>query len=539
MLILLTTMVSSLQISYGNSAQIPNAIEIGLFFSSSAKSTVSLKSTTGFNVGEYSGEIFNNLVTFTDANEIILRKDGYYLNNNGAYVEYTGNTSSIPSNLTVEGPFHVQIGTSHQTVDDARNVINTIGGIEETAYIVYENGWKIFVGLYLNETIAQEKAAVYQQQFSLETKAIQPSANRVQVLNKQGTPIFMYDSQQNIYFEAFNDKGSLALVTIEGTRFRGAVTAKRITNSDMTIINKLPLEDYLYGVVPREMPTSWPLEALKAQAVAARGFAVTTLNKNRSLGFDLCNTVNSQVYGGYDVEAASSNRAIDETKGKLATHNGKPITPYYHSNSGGHTENSENIWANILPYIRGVKDEFSLGVPTAIWNAVITDSEIKSLMEKQSIFIGDVLDIKITSVSENGRVLELIVYGTEGQEIMSKEKSRRVFGLRSTWFTVTPNSESLVAVKNTENNNTTNINLQGKMVISATGTKKINNISNIAIYNGKSYKSIDAKPNSFVFDGKGFGHGLGMSQHGARKMAELNYTYDQILTHYYTGTKVE
>ena len=539
MLILLTTLVSSLQISYGNSVQIPKLVEIGLFFSNSAKSTVTLQSSTGFQLGQYTGDSFNSLTTFLDVNDLTLRKDSYYLNNNGTFVEYTGSTNNIPSNLNLQGPYHLQIGAAYQNSEEAKVAIAAITGIEEKPYVVLENGWKIFVGLYLNEAIAQEKAAAYKQQLNLETIVVPPSANRVQAINKQGIPIFMYDSQQNIYFEAFSDKGALALITIEGTRFRGGVTAKRATNSDMTIINKLPLEEYLYGVVPKEMPSSWPLEALKAQAVAARGFAVTTLNKYRSLGFDLCNTTSSQVYGGYNIEVASTNRAVDETKGKIITHNGKAVVPYYHSNSGGHTENSENIWSGVLAHIRGVKDDFSLGVPTTTWNKVITTSELKAILEKEQIQIGEVLDVKVTSVSENGRVLTLIVYGTHGQEIMNKERSRRLFELRSTWFTVTPSSESLVAARGAEDNSTTNVNLQGKEVMTPSGIKKIANTSNIAIYNGTSYKSIDAKPNAFVFDGKGYGHGLGMSQHGARKMAESNYTYEQILMYYYTGIKVE
>ena len=539
MLILLTTLVSSLQISYGNSVPIPKLIEIGLFFSNSAKSTVTLQSSTGFQLGQYTGDSFNSLITFLDINDITLRKDNYYINNNGIYVEYTGSTNSIPSNLAIQGPYHVQIGGAYQNAEEANGAIAVITGIEEKPYIVYEDGWKVFVGLYLNEAIAQEKAAAYMQQLNQETSVIQPSANRVQAINKQGIPIFMYDSQQSLYFEAFSDKGALALITIEGTRFRGGVTAKRAANSDMTIINKLPLEEYLYGVVPKEMPSSWPLEALKAQAVAARGFAVTTLNKYRSLGFDLCNTTSSQVYGGYNIEVASSNRAVDETKGKIITHNGKPVVPYYHSNSGGQTENSENIWSGVLAHIRGVKDGFSLGVPTATWNKVIATSELKSILEKEQIQIGEVLDVKVTSVSENGRVLTLIVYGTQGQEIMNKERSRRLFGLRSTWFTVAPSSEGLITARGAEDNSITNINLQGKEVMTASGIKKITNTSNIAIYNGTSYKNVAAKPDAFVFDGRGFGHGLGMSQHGARKMAESNYTYEQILKYYYMGIKVE
>ncbi|SES73816.1 stage II sporulation protein D [Natronincola peptidivorans] len=530
-----------------NKTQIPLHIEIGLFYEGTAKSTVHLKSINGFEIGKFSGDHFDTILNLYEPKEIILRKDSYYIGTGGSFLEYTGPISNGMTNINLQGPYHVQISNGFNNRQDAEHLIDSLSFMEDKAYLVYENGWKVFTGLYTDPEEAGIKAAEIQSISGETTKIITPSLTRVQVLDLFGKPIFMFDSNEDIYFRGFQDKANNTIVNIDGKNYRGAVTAKRMSNSDMSIVNKLLLEEYLYGVVPREMPASWSIEALKAQAVVARGYAVSNINRWRSVGFDLCNTTRSQVYGGYDDEHPNSNRAVSDTASRVLTHNGKLVNAFYHANSGGHTENSENVWSQPIPYILGVYDEFSLNAPNSTWTEVLTKNEVRDMLEKNNVFVGEVNNIKVTSVSENGRVLELTIYGTSGTEVLIKENSRRIFGLRSTWFTVDgaenpTNDLHDIMVKNTTNN-VNKIELHNKSIISANGVTKISNPSNIKIYNGKNYRStetISSKPaDTFVFRGKGFGHGLGMSQHGARKMAEEGYNYIEILSHYYTGVKVE
>lgn len=528
-------------------SQIPIYIEIGLFFDGTAKSTVFLKSNTGFEVGKYYQNHFEFLTDFLNYNEIILRKDTYYIGSNSNYVEYTGNINGNTQNI--HGPYHVQIGDIFTTKSEAQEFINDVylGNIGDKPYLVYEGGWKVFIGLYLQQEDAESVASKISNLSGEITKIILPSNTRVQVLDIKGMPIFMYDSKENVYFQGFSDKGVTPLVNVEGKQYRGGITAKRIGGSDMSIVNKVLLEEYLYGVVPSEMPATWSLEALKAQAVIARGYAVANMNRFKNSGFDLCNTTRSQVYGGYDKEHPNSNRAVEETRGKVLLYNGEIVNAFYHANSGGHTENSENVWSQPLPYIRGVKDDFSLGHQNSSWSQVFKKSEIIELLESNNIYVGEVIDIKVTSVSENGRVMELTVYGTNGQETLIKEKSRNILGLKSTWFTVSgggnglENSDNIIIKNSTRSTNTTD--LVNKYLISSSGFSQIRNSSNIKIYNGTNYRKTTqasvTPTDTFVFHGKGFGHGLGMSQWGAKKMAEEGYNYIEILSHYYTGVEVE
>ncbi len=126
-------------------------------------------------------------------------------------------------------------------------------------------------------------------------------------------------------------------------------------NKKLTVINRLPLELYLLGVVPSEMPVSWNREAHKAQAIAARSYAVANLNKRGSKGFDLLDTPADQAYGGASAENKKTNQAVVDTKGVVITYKGKVIPAYYHASSGGRTVNSGAAWANNAPYLHSVK----------------------------------------------------------------------------------------------------------------------------------------------------------------------------------------
>ncbi|WP_026475749.1 SpoIID/LytB domain-containing protein [Alkaliphilus transvaalensis] len=523
------------QPSYGNQSKLPETIEIGLFFNATAKSTLNIKAANGFQVNQHNGSNKTQLVLFPNT-EVILRKDGYYLGSGNNFVEYTGPIQEQVGQNPLQGPYHVQIGGQHASLEDARKLIETLG-LQEKPYLVYEGGWKVFVGLYIDQATSEKRVSEIKTHTGQEATVIPPSSTRVQVMDQQGQPLFMFDSTANIYFQEIPDKGPVPLVDVEGKKYRGEITAKRVSGNDMVIVNKLPLDEYLYGVVPREMSASWPMEALKAQAVTARGFAITTMGKYRNIGFDLCNTTSSQAYAGYDIEHARTNQAVDETKTLILTHNGQPISPFYHSNSGGHTENSENVWTAALPYIRGVKDDYSLDAPNGNWVETFTKAEIKEALQKNGINIGEPVNIRVTEKSVNGRVLTLTVTGTTGSHDLSKERGRIVFGLRSTWFDVALQGGGSVAVKSATSEGL--VNPKGSSVMTADGLKVINNSTNIKLFNGQNYKQVESGPEVFAFEGKGWGHGLGMSQHGARKMAELGHNFEAILMYYYTGVKVE
>ena len=162
--------------------------------------------------------------------------------------------------------------------------------------------------------------------------------------------------------------GASDLVTVAGKGvYRDEIDYRPGLSGGVTAVNRVELENYIRGVVPNESPASWPIEALKAQAVAARSYALGTNSGNPV--FDHYDTTASQVYGGYSSEQAKTNRAVARTRGEVLRYNGKVIVAYFHSTSGGHTENNENIFTGStpLPYIRGVPDPWDKTSPYHHW----------------------------------------------------------------------------------------------------------------------------------------------------------------------------
>lgn len=306
------------------------------------------------------------------------------------------------------------------------------------------------------------------------------------------------------------------------------------------VINSLPLDQYLYGVVPCEMEPTWHTEALKAQAVAARNYALQNICKHEKEGYNLCSTQHCQVYKGYDKENPKTNEAIDQTKGKLLYYNNELAQTYYHSSSGGHTENSESIWSETIPYLRGVDDSYGLGSPYDLWISELDKSHIESKLSEYSMNIGNLVDIRPIELSKFGRVTQLEIIGTKDTIILEKEKFRTMFGtsnIKSIWYEV--NTESDINVFDMQQNANIMKRPNGLSVVSADSKRTLTqNDKSLYIKGPYDIKKLNVLPSSYTFKGKGWGHGIGMSQYGAKGMAESGFNYVKILEHYYKGTAV-
>lgn len=188
------------------------------------------------------------------------------------------------------------------------------------------------------------------------------NADRVVTGNIQAAKILWVKPQQNGY------------VWIGDRWYRGSVQAIA-TNNRLVVVNHVNLEQYLYSVLGSEMSSTFPLEALKAQAVAARTYALYRSQSTSKKLFDLDNTQISQVYRGVSGEADTTQAATYATLDVIMTYQGKPILAVFHSSSGGHTENVEDIWSGRKPYLRGVPD-YDLGSPGYEWNVTFTAAQL-------------------------------------------------------------------------------------------------------------------------------------------------------------------
>ena len=338
---------------------------------------------------------------------------------------------------------------------------------------------------------------------------------------------------------------------IDGEEYRGGLDFKTV-NGKNVIVNVVFMNNYLYGVISREMSPSWNPEALKAQAVCARNYAANNLNKHSDSGFDLCCNVHCQAYSGTRFETEKSYAPVEETSNQVLTYNGKLAELYYSSSAGPRTEDVKNVWGNSVPYLVSVDNNYedTANIPNGIWTGSLTADEATTIMRNKGYDVGNVTSIKATEYSENGRVLKLEVRGTKGTKVFEREACRTVFNTitKSQMFSVTGNGE---AGENVPSVNTTDGN--------ATASKKVNEIvmltsagratleaKQLFVTNGVYQKTYDitttgggGKNTAFTFEGKGWGHGIGMSQYGAKGMAEAGYKYVDILLHYFPGTNLE
>lgn len=316
----------------------------------------------------------------------------------------------------------------------------------------------------------------------------------------------------------------------------------------LTVVNVLPTEQYLYGVIGKEISPEWQLEAVKAQTVAARTYAVYNLGKHKIDDYDVCATIDCQVYGGRDNETPRVIKAVTDTAGEVLMYQGKVIPAYFHSSSGGYTENSENVWGTYQPYARGVVD-YDQQSPNYKWEKKVTPSELEAALSKAGYHIGKIEAIELvplTNVPMNvpergvsGRVKVIRFIGTAGSAQLTGEKTRTILGLKSTLFDI---SVIVPMEKNIEFEIHDSAGMVGnkKVEINLPPTKEQGLVTD-----KQEIHRLSGRPNETVLiSGFGWGHGLGLSQWGAKGMAEqgpqgdVTY-YREILKHYYQGITIK
>jgi stage II sporulation protein D len=213
--------------------------------------------------------------------------------------------------------------------------------------------------------------------------------------------------------------------------YRGALEL-RPAGRDLNVINAVNLEDYVRGVVSAESPPTWPAEALKAQAVAARTYAITTSKAGD--GFDQFADVRSQVYKGALAEFPTTDAAVAATRGQVVTYGGRPVTTYFFSTSGGRTENVENsfVGADPKPWLKGVDDPFDRLSPKHRWGPLrFTAAQVQRRLGR--LVPGRFRRIEVTQRGASPRVVRALVVGTRGSTAVTGPQLRRAFGLNDTW----------------------------------------------------------------------------------------------------------
>jgi stage II sporulation protein D len=276
-------------------------------------------------------------------------------------------------------------------------------------------------------------------------------------------------------------------VKVMGLSYRGRLILKAAGDS-LLLVNEVALDEYLYGVLPSEVSENWPAEALKAQAVAARTYAVFRAQESPSKLYDLDDSTRSQVYLGTSKEGQHSRAAVDSTKSLVLSYQGALAQTFFFANSGGHTADSRTVWGSNLPYLHGVDDPFAEGGEHYHWHVSIDQDALLAALRKAGHPIQDFEAIEVLGHDDSDRVTRLRLSGRGSNLELSGNAFRQALGgdqLRSTNF------------------------------------------------------KWSRRGDSNDFSGYGWGHGVGLSQEGAEAMARKGYSYKQILEFYFPGTRVK
>ncbi len=277
-------------------------------------------------------------------------------------------------------------------------------------------------------------------------------------------------------------------VVINNHNFRGDVLILRTANNKITVINSIDIEDYIKGVLYHEVSHHWPMEALKAQAVATRTYAIYKMEQSYKNEYDVTNDIYSQVYGGKDSERYRTGLAVERTPGQVLAFQDKVLPAYFHAACSGMTEDANEIWNLNLQPLRGVPCMFCQTSPHMHWKRNYRLHDIQLKLNKEGYKIESIKEIKIMDRDRSDRIKNLKIISRDGTEITIPGKIfREIIG---------PNE-----IKS----NKYEIKMQGYYV---------------------------------DFIGKGWGHGVGMCQWGAKGMAEQQFTYKQILSYYYPGSEI-
>lgn len=514
-------------------------LQVGMFYGSGALDTANLENYSGCGMGYRFGYYDEDLrfveLGYTEQTRIsMLKTHNIYLTGTGGY------TASVTDHGVV-GCYHVQLDGSYPDFGSARAVADIVDGF--VAWIGGE--YYVRVGSYVSASQAAAAAAEWSEAGVGETSRYGISVTAT------GTTDILFQ---------FDDEGSGTGLGVEpdltgaedrqtwfkGFRYRGGFRYQRLEGNALTVVNVVPLESYVKGVVPYEMSPSWPIEALKAQAVCARTYALSHLNKHRSYGFDVCTGVECQVYSGVNEENEITAAAVEETAGLTLRCDGKYIDAVFSSSNGGASESAKNVWGTDFSYLQGVADPFESTIEDRIssyhWTRTFTGVQLQKLLIARGNTRCGVITAVSIAKTEMGNVYSMTFLDENGKSwTIYRETCRTALGMRSQRFGLAGGAAESEATY-----------VNGEQVSSAEGLYAVDAEGNTTQLGGEYTVVTDsgvetvsggggstAVDGSFTFLGTGYGHNVGLSQWGACAMAELGYTYQEILTFYYTGVTIE
>lgn len=529
------------------SAVTNGVVKVGLRYGSSALFSANLENAvgSGYEFGYYEDDRSFIPLGWTGETAISMTAAGpVYMDDSGNY------SSTVPSGgYRAMGEWRVQLDGFH-TYDEAAERARTEGGWPawvDWAYVVR-------LGCYSYWDEAEAEAARYG------GRAVQVSSTGVIVTRTRSTDILFEFDCSGVKSLGVLPSGGNTSTWFKGYKYGGGFEYPRVTGGNLNVVNVVDLEEYVKGVIPYEMGGGWPLAALEAQAVCARTFVQGHSKHLSGSGFDVCNGVDCQVYNGHGSGAVSasavSDQAVENTAGECIYYRGTLVQDaVYHSSDGGATEDGANVWGTETGYLKGKPDpyEAQTAVPNNSYTVTYTASELSWILDQKGHGIGTVQDVYVSEYTPMGNVKQVTFVGSGGTKTFTGDDCRMIFysstynkSVSSLRFDINGRGGSGVYVNGTGQLPS----LDGVSVISGGGEVSTLRGDAASAISSSGTSTVTAQPSggsgsagggrgNFVITGTGNGHNVGMSQYGAKAMAELNNSYRDILNFYFTDITIE
>ena len=554
---------------------------------------------TGFSFGYYDSSNRFVLLGATDRTAIsVVKTENVYYGYHNGYRSYHSQAAS--SDVAV-GKYYLHLPETYPSFAKARK-----------AAAEYEGGFPAYIGgeyyVRIGSYTTRNEAAATQaalERDGVETEVVTSDYGVNVVITSKSTIVFQYDdlgkgtglgvepNAADIWEDDEEDNGEdntgdgaedngendgpddgedgveeLAAVSVEdGVKYTtwsyyclyyGGFRFERINGGHMTVVNILGLEDYVKGVVPHEMSESWHIEALKAQAVAARSYALSLGTKHSADHFDICDNVHCQAYSGQTRAGRNSDAAVDLTAGEVVLYNNKVAETFYYSSNGGASESSSVVWGSPqtnYPYLVGKVDPYDAeSGANNNYTRTISSTELAAGLKKQG-FNGvgsSIVSVAITSLTNSGNPKQVTFTDNKGKQFtVDSRYVRSIVGLPSFRYGleaagVSAPGVSVNGAPPVDADRLYAIDGNGKVtsvpgnvyVITGSGTVRLEQGGSENTGGIGSLGSTTGNNGVFTFVGKGWGHNVGMSQYGAKVMAERGHNYLEILQFYYTDITV-
>lgn len=533
------------------SAIVNDTLKVGLRYGSTALFSANLENAVGegYEFGYFDEAREFESVGWTDETTISMTAAGdIYMTANGTY------SAEVPSGGYEEllGAWHVQLD-GYRSFEDAQEMAWDLGGYP--AWIDEE--YVVRIGCYESERDAERAADDLGEGY-----AVRSSDTGVLVtITRTSEILFEFDADGDLNL-GVEPSGKRTATWFKGYKYPGSFEYLRAKGGDLSVLNVVDLEDYVKGVIPYEMDDEWPLAALEAQAVCARTYACRTSSHQN---FDVCNTTCCQVYYGVGNGGAGpsdrTDEAVENTTGEMLYYNGDLVqNAVYHSSNGGATEDVANVWGSSRDYLKGKVDpyESQTNIPNYEWTVTYTAEELTWILEQKGYSLGTVKDVYVSEYTPMGNVSKVTFVGRLETVTVKGDTCRTIFysstynkSAKSLRFGINgggPASSSGGGVYVNNNRNLLSV-LDGISVISGKGILSSLSGSSFSVMTADGLSTVKTGSSAsapsknaagtFTLRGTGNGHNVGMSQYGAKAMAELGYSYDEILEFYFTDVTIE